>query len=665
MPGPPRLPEPRPCATALSVDGAAAIARAVERGAAYLCSRQQPDGSWNGDYSGPLFLLPMYVAAAHACGRKTPCDLGEGMARHLLRAQLAEGALGLHSEARQGSMFTTVLGYLALRLLGRPPEEPALVRMRGWMLARGGALAAPSWAKFVLAVLGLYDYSGLNPILPELYRLPPGMPLHPRVLWCHARQVYLPMAYLYGRKARAPEDHLLASLRREIYDRPYDTIRFRDHRDAVYPEDCYRPPSPLGRAATVAARFYERVHSGGLRQRAIATVLEHVEHEDRSTDYIRLGPVNAILNTLVQHFHDPAGEGLARSWQALAEYLWLEGDEVRMNGQNSTRVWDTCFAGLALLAAPVSGQRRAAIVAAYRLVAGAQILQGPPLECEHFRHPAHGGWPFPLPSNGWPVSDCTAEALKLLLAMEARVEDPVPEERLTTAVDFILSLQNRDGGWGTYERQRAGRWLEWLNPSQVFADIMVDASRVENTSSCLQALAAARARLPAHRAPEALRAIAHGSRYLRRQQRADGSWEGFWGICFTYGTWFGVLGLLAGGSGADDPAIQRAADFLLAHQRPDGGWGEAYESCLERRYRPDAEAHPVQTAWALMTLVAAGRAAGPETCAAARWLAAAQTASGDWPRGTMVGVFNRTTLIHYDNYRRYFCLWALAEFTQA
>jgi squalene cyclase len=45
---------------------------------------------------------------------------------------------------------------------------------------------------------------------------------------------------------------------------------------------------------------------------------------------------------------------------------------------------------------------------------------------------------------------------------------------------------------------------------------------------------------------------------------------------------------------------------------------------------------------------------------AVRYLVNAQRQDGNWPRQTMVGVFNRTTLIHYDNYRRYFPIWALS-----
>lgn len=30
-----------------------------------------------------------------------------------------------------------------------------------------------------------------------------------------------------------------------------------------------------------------------------------------------------------------------------------------------------------------------------------------------YRHISKGGWPFSTPDNGWPVSDCTAEGLKV------------------------------------------------------------------------------------------------------------------------------------------------------------------------------------------------------------------------------------------------------------
>jgi hypothetical protein len=45
-------------------------------------------------------------------------------------------------------------------------------------------------------------------------------------------------------------------------------------------------------------------------------------------------------------------------------------------------------------------------------------------------------------------------------------------------------------------------------------------------------------------------------------QREDGSWYGSWAVCFTYGTWFGVEGLIAAGVSPSDPSIRKACQFI-------------------------------------------------------------------------------------------------------
>lgn len=47
--------------------------------------------------------------------------------------------------------------------------------------------------------------------VPRLF--PTWMPAHPSTLWCHCRQVYLPMSYCYAVRLAADEDPLILSLR--------------------------------------------------------------------------------------------------------------------------------------------------------------------------------------------------------------------------------------------------------------------------------------------------------------------------------------------------------------------------------------------------------------------------------------------------------------------
>jgi len=144
-------------------------------------------------------------------------------------------------------------------------------------------------------------------------------------------------------------------------------------------------------------------------------------------------------------------------------------------------------------------------------------------------------------------------------------------------------------------------------------------------------------------------------------QREDGSWEGSWGICFTYGTWFGLLGLRAAGLPASAPAVRRAAEFLAQKQLPDGGWGELAESCLQRRYVHAERGQAVMTSWALLALMAAGQRGSPAVESGLRFLLERQLGDGSFPAEHIAGMFNRTCAIHYDNYLKIFPLWALSE----
>lgn len=631
-----------------------ALGRAVEN----LTRLQDGDGSWPGDYGGPMFLLPMYVALCHASGRLPEPAVSDDMRRYMLSVEHEDGGIGLHAEDPRGCQFTTTLCYVALRILGCAADDEALVRMRTWIHAHGTPLGAAAWGKLTLCLLGLYDWRGIHPILPELWLLPRRTPFHPGRLWCHCRQVYLPMAWLYGKRATIPENDLIRSLRDELYAGRWQEIDWEAQRDTLSETDTYRATTRTLRAANAALGRAERSMPQGLRKRALDAVFEHILYEDRVTDFIDIGPVNKVLNAFVHYFSDAKGEPFERAFARTADYLWQGHDGTKMQGYNNSRLWDTAFAVQAVLAAQLPEESEPLLARAYDYLRDNQILEDVPNREQYFRHASRGGWPFSNRAHGWPITDCTAEGFKCALALEGRYADSIPEGLLRESVALILSFQNEDGGFATYERQRGGAWLELLNPSQVFGDIMVDYSHVECTSACLQALARARDRFGGDPAIE--RALDRGAAFLRQRQRPDGSFEGAWAVCFTYGTWFGVTGLLASGAKTRDPDVLRACAFLLQKQRPDGSWGEHGDSCRERRYI-DAEGTVVQTAWALLALVRARHADKAAQARAARFLLERQASDGSWPREPLVGVFNRTCLINYDNYRHYFPLWALAE----
>ncbi len=642
---------------------------ALNRGFKYFNSIQNEDGSWSGDYSGPMFLISMYVATTYICQFSLTKYQVKRIIKYYFQVQNEDGSFGLHAEAKEGSMFCSVLSYIALRFLKMPKKDPRMRKLNKWILSHGTATGCASWGKYMLCILNLYKYEGMHPVIPELYRLPIAFPLHPARLWCHARQVYLPIAYLYGNRCQIKEKKIITELRKEIYHQPYDEIKFSKHRDTISASDeIYKQPI-VNKIANNILDIYEACHPKSWRQKGNEVVFKHLEHEDEATHFIRIGPVNAIFNTLVHYFRDHQSESYQKSWETLPTYLFDGHDGMKMNGYNSSALWDTAFGMQSILANPMESINRnkamkTSLKKSYEYLRNNQIIKNEKEYRHYHRHVSIGGWPFSNRNHGWPITDCTAEGFKCAVAMENQVENPIDAYFLRQSVKLILSFQNKDGGWSSYELKRGGDWLEWFNPSNVFYNIMVDYSYVECSSACLQALFLAKKKFPGEFDQAIDKAVKKGVQFIRNMQKKDGSWEGSWAVCFTYGTWFGVWGLIAAGFSPEDPAIQKACQFLINQQNKDGGWGEHYHSCLKGRYVAHEKSQVVNTSWALLTLIKAQKSQTEACQKAIYFILNKQTKEGDWPRESMVGVFNKTTLINYENYRRYFCLWALSLYKQ-
>jgi squalene/oxidosqualene cyclase-like protein len=633
----------------------------LERGLSHLRDTQHADGSWHGDYGGPMFLLPLYVATCEVAALPIEPSTRREMLAYLAAHQNEDGGFGLHVEG-PSSVFATALNYVGARLLGEPAGSSWLARARGWLDAHGGPASSASWGKYFLALLNLYDYRGLNPVPPELWLLPVSLPMHPSRLWCHCRMVYLPLSHLYGRRAAMPVTRVIAELREELYPEGYARVDWERARTQVAPADRLATRSVALELVNELLLKVEKRSSRRLRKRALDYTLDQIRREDENTDFICIGPINKLLHTLVWHFERPAGRELEEHARRLPDYLYQAPDGIKMNGYNNSRLWDTAFAAQAVARGPQNEHARGILEAAFTYIEANQVLEDvkEPERC--FRHASRGGWPFSDRAHGWPISDCTAEGLKACLAIEAATGRALERFRLDAAVELMLSLQNQDGGWATYELTRGPAWLEQLNASDCFRDIMVDYSYVECTSACMQALAAYRERFGGGAYAERISTAIHrGRRFLEGAQRPDGSWEGSWGVCFTYGTWFGILGLKAAGAQNDAPALARACEFLRAHQRADGSWGESVESCVRRYYVPTAQGQAVMTAWATLGLIAAGYGRSPEVSRAVGFLSERQRADGSFAPEGIAGVFNKTCGIHYDNYLKIFPFWALAE----
>ncbi|CRK30751.1 hypothetical protein BN1708_015854 [Verticillium longisporum] len=450
---------------------------------------QLPSGHWACEEGGPLFLLPGLVITWYVTEASIPEAFKIEIKNYLFARQNPDdGSWGLHIEA-EGSVFGLAMNYTALRLLGVRADHPRLCKARSELHRLGGALNAPHWAKFWLSVLGVMPWDIVNPVPPELWLLPDWVPFAPWRWWIHIRQVFLPMSWVWSRRWQYPLCDLTRDIRQELFVQPPELIDFSAHRNSISPRDNYHSKSWLLNTANwlIVNIWNPYLRHDKLTTAAEAWVYDLIQHEDENPEYVNLGPVNAPMNTLVCYIQQgPKSTAMARHLDHLMDYLWKKDEGMLMNGTNGAQVWDTAFSIQAIVDTGLADDPRyqPTLMKALEFLEEHQIRDDCREQGICYRHYRKGAWPFSTRQQGYAVTDCTAEGLKSVLALQSIPGYPniVTEDRLCDAVNILLSMQNNTGGCSSYELRRGSEHLEYLNAAEVFGQIMVEYDYVDPES---------------------------------------------------------------------------------------------------------------------------------------------------------------------------------------
>jgi hypothetical protein len=366
---------------------------AARLGSDRLMALQDAAGRWEGEVVWCAVITAQVVLAYAIMGRVIGLERRRLILRHFARTRRPDGGWGLHP-ASHSYLFVTILVYVASRLLGEAADSPLLADAAAWLKRHKEGLGAlPSWGRFWLSLLGLYDRERLTVCPPEFFLLPAWMPVAAERLYCHTRMIYLGMAYLSGVGLQIDLGPVGAALRREL---AAFTAPGPQPRHAIAASDVYVPPGRGLRLtydvmATLGPVWGRLPGAGALRRRAVARCLQRIRAEQAASNFQALSPVSGVLNTLALWAHDPAAPEVEASIAGLEAWCWQDATEgARYAGARST-TWDTAFAVQAL--AESAADHVAAIRSGCAALVALQIVAAP-ARLDDTRQDPVGGWCF-------------------------------------------------------------------------------------------------------------------------------------------------------------------------------------------------------------------------------------------------------------------------------
>jgi squalene-hopene/tetraprenyl-beta-curcumene cyclase len=549
-----------------------------KRSAAWIRSRQRPDGTWASFFGGP------------------------------------------------GELSTTIEAYVALRIAGEPADAAHMRRAAAFVRDAGGIEAARVFTRMWLALLGLWAWDSVPTLPPEQMLLPTWAPLSVYAFGCWARQTVVALQVVTALRPSSPV--------------PFAIDELCTGETPPVPTDGWHRVFTL---LDEGLHAYQRRPLGPLRRRALAVAERWiVDRQERDGSWGGIQPpwVWSIVALRARGY--PLDHPVLQRALAGLDSFTIDDEDGRRVEACQSPVWDTGLAVLALLDAGLPPSHPA-------LARAVTWLEGREVRIKgdwSVRIPdlAPGGFPFEFANDNYPDVDDTAV---VALALRRAGGD---EGAIQRSITWMLGMQSGSGGWGAFDVDNTSRLCAKLP----FCDFgaVTDPPSSDVTAHVLETLAfEGRDSLPEAR---------RGLDWLLREQERDGSWFGRWGTNYVYGTGAALPALAACGL-RDHEGVRAAVDWLERVQNPSGGFGEDLRSYRDSSWNGRGTSTASQTAWGLIGL----HAAGDGSAAAGRaveYLVEHQRRDGGWDEPQFTGTgFPGDFYLNYHLYRDVFPVMALGR----
>ena len=649
----------------------------------HLLSLQRSDGYWwftleanEGVGAGFIFVMN-YLGCVDE-------GLQRGICNRIRDVQRQDGTWSVYKDG-PGDLSTTIECYLALKIGGWDINDPMMRRAREFVLKSGGIEKTRVFTRIHLAMFGFLPWESCPAMPPEMIFLPSWLPMNIYDFSSWARCTVVPLTILMAlKRTRRLPKHVTID---ELFCSPPDQrdYSFTTDKSLISWEKFFIYLNHF-------LKVYERLPFKPFRKSAIRRcadwIWKHIQQTEDIYPALAYGAVAlsamgypndspqirkplTALKMFNQHYtthslpalpEEIRDDGQTRPSQLreLGIDPCVSSDRPLTTSNDSTRihqqccispVWDTPWSTTALLDAGVSPSHPALLKTGNWLLSK-QITETRGDWAVKNRKGNPGGWAFEFENDFFPDVDDTIQVLTILKRLDMPLQEK--SEAIRRGLAWVQSMQNRDGGWGAFDKNQNCILVNHIPFSD--HDACLDPSSPDITGRMIELLV----RLGFSSDNPA---VARALDYIWKHQEAFGGWFGRWGVNYLYGTWCVLTGLNALGWNMEDDRTRLATSWLVSLQRPDGGFGESPESYVKKEFVPLNVSTPSQTAWALMALVAGGQATSDAARRAASFLLKSRNDLGSWDEEHYTGTgFPGHFYIRYHGYRHFFPLLALARY---
>ena len=618
------------------------VQASVKQAADCLISNQRSNGHWVAELEGDTILESEFILMMAFLGReKDPLCL---KAAKFIENQQIDGGGWTNYFGGPMDVSVSVKAYFALKITGTSSDIPWMRRIKDRILASGGAEACNSFTRFYLALLGQYPYHNCPEVPPEIMLLPNWFPLSIYKMSSWTRTILVPLSIFSAFKPKRdlPSHMGIRELFLEAPEKP-------------------RWPAKPDKSFLAWGNFFLGVDwllkrmiplFPSVRKKAVSKAAKWMrEHFQQSDGVGAIFPPMIYTVIALKCLGVPEdSEEFKWALKQLLDLVIEEDGTARLQPCVSP-VWDTALASIAVADAGDPSHNEFLQKSMDWLLSKEVKLKGDWAISNPDLKP--GGWFFEYENAFYPDVD---DSVMVILAMvkAGKAKDIHFREAICRSAKWLLGMQNKDGGWGAFDKDIDQEFLTKVP----FADhnAMLDPTCPDISARVLEALGSVGIMQDNINVRNAIN-------YIRTTQETWGAWIGRWGVNYIYGTWQVLQGLNAVGFDSKDPMVQKAVAWLKNIQQPNGAWGETCATYDDPTLAGTGAPTPSQTAWAILGLLSAGEHKSEAVRRGINYLVRTQRQDGNWDELHHTGTgFPKVFYLKYHYYRLYFPLMALSRF---